>query len=51
MSISPIRDELVSAGDVKLHYVQWGEQGPPIVCVHGLTAHTFTGHIPLSSLH
>ncbi len=41
MSISPIRDELVSAGDVKLHYVQWGEQGPPIVCVHGLTANAF----------
>ena len=41
MSISPTRDELVSAGDVKLHYVQWGEQGPPIVCVHGLTANAF----------
>ena len=41
MLISPTRDALVSAGDVKLHYVQWGEQGPPIVCVHGLTANAF----------
>ena len=41
MPISPKRDEMVSAGDVKLHYVQWGEQGRPIVCVHGLTANAF----------
>ena len=57
MPISPIRDELVSVGDVKLHFVQWGEQGPPIVGVHGLTANafcfqafaSFTGNNPLFS--
>lgn len=41
MPIKPIREKLISAGDVKLHYVQWGEQGVPIVCVHGLTANAF----------
>src|SRR5215469_214694 len=41
MPINPVREKLNSAGDVKLHYVQWGEQGKPIVCVHGLTANAF----------
>jgi hypothetical protein len=57
MPINPIRDEMATAGDVKLHFVQWGEQGPPIVCVHGLTANAFcfqafassTGYNPLFS--
>lgn len=41
MLISPVRDELLLAGNLTLHYVQWGEQGSPIVCLHGLTANAF----------
>jgi pimeloyl-ACP methyl ester carboxylesterase len=37
----PVSDEFIIAGDITLHYIQWGEQGPPIVCVHGLTANAF----------
>ena len=38
MLIQPIRDEFVIADDITLHYVQWGTQGTPIICTHGLTA-------------
>ncbi|HEY5002774.1 MAG TPA: alpha/beta hydrolase [Ktedonobacteraceae bacterium] len=38
MSIQPIRDEFVIADDITLHYVQWGTQGTPIICTHGMTA-------------
>ena len=41
MSINPVRDEYTIAGDLTFHYVQWGEQGPPIIFVHGLTANAF----------
>lgn len=41
MPMSPLRDELMTVGDLTFHYVQWGEKGPPIVCVHGLTANAF----------
>jgi pimeloyl-ACP methyl ester carboxylesterase len=41
MSIHPARDEFIIAGDLTFHYVQWGEQGPPIIFVHGLTANAF----------
>jgi pimeloyl-ACP methyl ester carboxylesterase len=41
MLTKPVSDEFIIAGDITLHYVQWGEQGPPIVCVHGLTANAF----------
>ena len=41
MLMKPMRDEFVVAGDVTLHYVKWGEQGPPILCIHGLTANAF----------
>lgn len=41
MPMSPVRDELVVAGEISLHCVQWGRQGTPIVCVHGLTANAF----------
>ena len=41
MSISPVLDEFIIAGDLTFHYVQWGEQGPPIIFVHGLTANAF----------
>ncbi len=38
---SPVRDETIVAGAIRLHYVQWGEEGPPIICLHGLTANAF----------
>lgn len=41
MPAIPVRDEYVIAGDLTFHYVQWGEQGSPLVCVHGLTANAF----------
>jgi pimeloyl-ACP methyl ester carboxylesterase len=41
MLSKPISDEFIIAGDITLHYVQWGEQGPPVVCIHGLTANAF----------
>ena len=41
MSIKPVRDEYIIAGDLTFHYLQWGEQGPPIIFVHGLTANAF----------
>jgi pimeloyl-ACP methyl ester carboxylesterase len=41
MSISPVQDEFIVAGDLTFHYVQWGEQGPPIIVIHGLTANAF----------
>jgi pimeloyl-ACP methyl ester carboxylesterase len=41
MSINPVRDEYTIAGDLTFHFVQWGEQGPPIIFVHGLTANAF----------
>lgn len=39
--IEPVRDELVPAGRLRLHVVQWGRAGPPVVCLHGLTANAF----------
>jgi pimeloyl-ACP methyl ester carboxylesterase len=41
MPVSPVRDEYVIAGDLTFHYVQWGEQGSPIICAHGITANAF----------
>lgn len=41
MLSKPVSDEFIIAGDITLHYVQWGEQGSPVVCVHGLTANAF----------
>ncbi len=41
MPVKPVREDHVSVDDVTLHYVQWGEQGPPVVCLHGVTANAF----------
>ncbi len=38
---NPVRDEFLIADDVTLHVIQWGEQGSPVICVHGLTANAF----------
>lgn len=42
MFINPIRDEFIIAGELTFHYAQWGEKGPPIIFVHGLTANAFS---------
>jgi pimeloyl-ACP methyl ester carboxylesterase len=41
MPIKPVNDEFIIAGEMTLHYVQWGTDGTPVVCVHGLTANAF----------
>ena len=41
MQIKPVRDEFVVAGDLTFHYVKWGEQGSPIIGIHGLTANAY----------
>lgn len=39
--MNPVRDEFIVAGDLTFHYLQWGEQGMPVIFVHGLTANAF----------
>ncbi len=41
MPMKPVHDEFLIADDVTLHWVQWGEHGQPIICIHGLTANAF----------
>jgi pimeloyl-ACP methyl ester carboxylesterase len=41
MLMRPVRDEFIVAGDHTFHSVQWGGQGSPIICVHGMTANAF----------
>ncbi len=41
MLMKPVRDDFIKVGDLTFHYVKWGEQGQPIVGVHGLTANAF----------
>jgi len=41
MLIIPVRNDYIISGDLTFHYVQWGEQGPPIIFIHGLTANAF----------
>lgn len=41
MLTSPVREAFVTVGGIPFHYVQWGERGTPVVCVHGLTANAF----------
>jgi pimeloyl-ACP methyl ester carboxylesterase len=42
MPVKPVRDDAVVAGDLTFHYVKWGEQGSPIVGIHGLSANAFS---------
>jgi pimeloyl-ACP methyl ester carboxylesterase len=42
MFTQPIREELVALNDIALNVVQWGDQGSPIICVHGVTANAFS---------
>jgi len=41
MLMNPVRDEFIVARDLTFHYLQWGEQGTPVIFVHGLTANAF----------
>lgn len=41
MLTKPVRDDMITTGSTRLHYVQWGEQGSPVLCVHGLSANAF----------
>lgn len=41
MPKNPVREGSVVAGGIRLHYVQWGEDGPPVICLHGLTQNAF----------
>ncbi|HEX6778406.1 MAG TPA: alpha/beta hydrolase [Ktedonobacterales bacterium] len=41
MDMQPARDGFVTAGAIRFHEVQWGTQGTPVVCVHGITANAF----------
>lgn len=41
MPTKPVLDDFVTAGDLTFHYVKWGSQGQPIICIHGLTANAF----------
>jgi pimeloyl-ACP methyl ester carboxylesterase len=39
--VKPAQDDYIIAGDLTFHYVQWGEQGTPIVFIHGITANAY----------
>ena len=41
MLVKPARDEYIIAGDLTFHSLQWGEQGQPLVCIHGITANAY----------
>lgn len=41
MPVKPVSDEAIEISNVTLHCVQWGMQGSPIICIHGLTANAF----------
>ncbi|GHO48435.1 alpha/beta fold hydrolase [Ktedonospora formicarum] len=38
MLTEPLKNGLIACDDVNLHYVEWGQEGTPIVFLHGLTA-------------
>jgi pimeloyl-ACP methyl ester carboxylesterase len=40
--MKPVRNDTIVAGDLTFHYAKWGEQGRPIVGIHGLTANAFS---------
>lgn len=42
MLIAPTRDDFVTANGLRFHYVQWGTQGTPVVCLHGTTINAFS---------
>lgn len=42
MLTQPVRDDYAAANGLRLHYVQWGEQGAPVVCLHGTTVNAYS---------
>lgn len=41
MPVKPARDEFIVARNLTFHCLQWGEQGQPLVCIHGITANAY----------
>jgi pimeloyl-ACP methyl ester carboxylesterase len=41
MPTKPVRDDFIEANNLTFHYVQWGEHGTPVLCIHGLTANAY----------
>lgn len=42
MPTKPVLEDFITTDTLTFHYVKWGTEGPPIVCVHGLTANAFS---------
>ena len=42
MQTKPVLEDFITTDTLTFHYVKWGTQGQPIVCVHGLTANAFS---------
>jgi pimeloyl-ACP methyl ester carboxylesterase len=41
MLTKPVRDDFIEANGLTFHYVQWGERGTSVLCIHGLTANAW----------
>ncbi len=41
MLTKPVLDDFMKANGLTFHYVQWGEHGTPVLCIHGLTANAY----------
>lgn len=41
MPVEPLKNGLVACDEITLHYVEWGKEGTPIICLHGLTANAY----------
>lgn len=41
MLTKPVRDDFILANNLKFHYLQWGERGTSVLCIHGLTANAW----------
>ena len=48
MSASPYKSEFVSVNGIRLHYLDWGGQGPVLLFLTGMgcSAHIFAGFAP-----
>ncbi len=42
MLVRPVSDDFIVANGLRFHYVQWGEHGIPIICLHGITGNAFS---------
>ncbi|HET9919221.1 MAG TPA: alpha/beta hydrolase [Ktedonobacteraceae bacterium] len=39
--VKPTHDDFIIAGDQTFHVLQWGDQGRPIIFIHGITANAY----------